>query len=410
MKYQAPYGVTDPNAIYINGNPATGVKGSIPPAASIEFPQREIVNFITDSGITPDDGDLHQLSRAVQCGKVWFGVDTGTANAMVCVLNPVPTALIPGMTIRVKKIGSKNTGPATLNVGVGGANTIKRASGADLVDADLPASIVAEFTFDGSYWQVTNFQGFSATNTTVNNFTLTIPYAADSSGVANTIQANFSPALTSLAAGDMVKIKLANTITGAARIFCNAMAAVNVCRPDGSPSVAGDAVANQMCIFLYDGVNFQLVNSPLGGLSIRRLSFAQYEHSAIEGVWGVGLAAGTAAVLEVCKVSGVPKATGRQRRISWVVSGQCLSGPVLGEVGEYRIQRSVDSGANWTTMITTWIGGQNLYASNETHISSSGGTVWDSLDTADQYRIGAIAMGDSVLTSNHARLAVEELA
>jgi hypothetical protein len=58
MKYQRPYGVSDPNAAYVNGNPSTGTMGSIPPAASIEYPQREIVNLITDSKFTPTDADL----------------------------------------------------------------------------------------------------------------------------------------------------------------------------------------------------------------------------------------------------------------------------------------------------------------------------------------------------------------
>ncbi|MHC2399095.1 hypothetical protein ACVMGC_003639 [Bradyrhizobium barranii subsp. barranii] len=30
MKYNQPYGVSDPKAPYINGNPATGQQGSIP--------------------------------------------------------------------------------------------------------------------------------------------------------------------------------------------------------------------------------------------------------------------------------------------------------------------------------------------------------------------------------------------
>ena len=48
MQYNQPYGVSDPNAPYINGNPTTGTMGSIPPAASIEFPQREIVDVISE--------------------------------------------------------------------------------------------------------------------------------------------------------------------------------------------------------------------------------------------------------------------------------------------------------------------------------------------------------------------------
>ena len=82
MKYQQPYGVSDPNAGYINGNPSTGTMGSIPPAASIEYPQREIVNLISDAGaVVPADTDLHgnwqRVSKAV---AINFGVDIGIAN------------------------------------------------------------------------------------------------------------------------------------------------------------------------------------------------------------------------------------------------------------------------------------------------------------------------------------------
>ena len=46
MKYNQPFGISDPNGAYINGDPSAGIAGSIPPAASIEYPQREIVNLI----------------------------------------------------------------------------------------------------------------------------------------------------------------------------------------------------------------------------------------------------------------------------------------------------------------------------------------------------------------------------
>jgi hypothetical protein len=46
MKYNQPYGVSDTNAGYVNGNPAAGIQGSIPPAESIEYDQREVVNVI----------------------------------------------------------------------------------------------------------------------------------------------------------------------------------------------------------------------------------------------------------------------------------------------------------------------------------------------------------------------------
>lgn len=126
MKYNAPYGASDQDAPFVNGNPLTGTAGSVPPAQSIEHPQREIVNAIIAAGLTPDANDLTQLSKAiialvgsgrpfatpaevlaaaltnkvispatlapaVQGGKWRYAVSGGTANALTVTLNPVPT-------------------------------------------------------------------------------------------------------------------------------------------------------------------------------------------------------------------------------------------------------------------------------------------------------------------------------
>jgi hypothetical protein len=65
MQYTQPYGNTNPNASYLNGNPATGSPGSIIPAAAVEAAQREIVNCITEAGLTPDPANLGQLWAAI---------------------------------------------------------------------------------------------------------------------------------------------------------------------------------------------------------------------------------------------------------------------------------------------------------------------------------------------------------
>src|ERR1700676_3467636 len=104
MKYNQPWDQPlNPNAPYTNGNPGTGTPGSIPPAASIEYPQREIVNFETDSGLAPTNSDLHQLSEAVQSGRVTYGEDRGTVNAVNVSLVPIPPVLSAGgMSLNVK--------------------------------------------------------------------------------------------------------------------------------------------------------------------------------------------------------------------------------------------------------------------------------------------------------------------
>jgi hypothetical protein len=65
MQYTQPFGIVDPNAGYVNGNPATGTQGSIPPAAALEATQREIVNCIVQAGLSPDPANLGQLWQAI---------------------------------------------------------------------------------------------------------------------------------------------------------------------------------------------------------------------------------------------------------------------------------------------------------------------------------------------------------
>lgn len=54
------------NRPYIDANPSMGIEGSIPPAAAIEYPQREILAVITGAGLTPSNAALDQLKTAIQ--------------------------------------------------------------------------------------------------------------------------------------------------------------------------------------------------------------------------------------------------------------------------------------------------------------------------------------------------------
>lgn len=306
MRYQQPFDQpSNPNASYVNGNPATATPGSIPPAAAFEEPQREIVNFITDSNLAPSDGDLHQISRGVQSSAVITGTDTGTKNAMVVALQPVPAALTLGMSITVKKIGTANDGPVTLNIGLG-ANPVHLANGSALSGGELPAGCMYEYVWDGSAWQTKNFQGISVSGgSTTNTYTLAVPYCVDTSVVANTITAPFSPALTSLAAGDMIKIKIANTVTGATAVTVNALPPITAVRPDGTPIRAGDMVAGQIVLFEFDGTVLQAANLaplgnfirgvptpwltevvPAGTLECNGASISRSTYAALFAIWG----------------------------------------------------------------------------------------------------------------------------
>ncbi|UEM11978.1 hypothetical protein J4G43_047315 [Bradyrhizobium barranii subsp. barranii] len=154
MKYNQPYGVSDTNAPYINGDPSTGQMGSIPPAASIEYPQREIVNFISDNGLaTPDNGDLHQLSKGIQSGLTQFGVDGGVVNQMS--LNPTPalTAYYRGLRVYILAATS-NTGATVLSINGLTFKPVKRRDGTDLKANDVTAGSIQLYVYDGTNFQL----------------------------------------------------------------------------------------------------------------------------------------------------------------------------------------------------------------------------------------------------------------
>jgi hypothetical protein len=155
MKYQPPYGISDPDASYVNGNPATGTMGSIPPAASIEYPQREVVNLIKDAAfVAPDDGDLHQLAKSIQSTWMNSQDDGGTSNAYQVTMHPAPAAYYKYMTV-ICKIGNANTGPSVLNVNALGPKPIKHpADGSDLAAGELRQNSIACFVYDGAYFHL----------------------------------------------------------------------------------------------------------------------------------------------------------------------------------------------------------------------------------------------------------------
>lgn len=145
--------MSDPNAPYINGNPSTGTMGSIPPAASIENPQREIVNFINDSGLTATDSDLHQLGKSVQSGIVNYGLDAGAVNNIV--INP--TVAIAGYHLGQRfiiKLSHANTSTVVINVSGIGSVSLVHVDGSEIVSGELFAGQLIEVAYDGAKFEL----------------------------------------------------------------------------------------------------------------------------------------------------------------------------------------------------------------------------------------------------------------
>jgi hypothetical protein len=256
VKYQPPYGVGDSNAPYVNGDPSIARQGSILPAAAAEYPQREIVNFIGSSNIIPDDNDLYQLTRSSRSQWVNFCVDTGSINALSVALVPALQAYKQGTPLRVL-VANSNTGPCTINVNGLGNRPVVRSNGAQLQQDDLRAGMIALIVDDGTRFQMMNFLG--AIGGTVNNYNIHIPYAEDTSTTANAVVAAYSPAITAVAAGDLVLVKVKNTNLGPMTFAPNAMAAMPIKRNDSQPLQGGDVLANECILIEYNTTFWQML-------------------------------------------------------------------------------------------------------------------------------------------------------
>jgi hypothetical protein len=193
MRYYQPYGAAA-NAPYVNGNPATGIAGSIPPAEQMEHPQRELADFITKSGLTPTELDLGQLAKGVQLGKVKYAAAAGTANAVTATLSPVPAAYQTGMTIRLK-MSLANTGATTLNLNGIGAVAVVNADASALVGGEWGAATIVTFIYDGTNWQF------------IRSFNAAPNYAQKIPGFFYAF-ANPAPGFTNLGAGVWTKISV----------------------------------------------------------------------------------------------------------------------------------------------------------------------------------------------------------
>jgi Glycine-rich domain len=257
MKYSAPYGVSDTDAHYVNGNPQSGVEGSIPPASAFEEPQRELVNFILNSDITPDENDLYQLTQAVRSQFVNVIRDTSAVvNTITCMMTPPLQAYTLGLPLRVV-VAHANTGNTTINAGPGLVQIV-RTDGSQLLAGDVKAGGIATMIFDGTRFQLQNFLGAVSGGTA--NYEIKIPYTADTSVTANTITAVFTPAITTVAAGDPILVKLANAVTGATVINVNSLATAQVVKPDQSALSSGDGVPGHIMLLIWDGTRWQFAN------------------------------------------------------------------------------------------------------------------------------------------------------
>jgi hypothetical protein len=262
MKYWQPYGISDPDAPYINGDPSIGRQGSIPPAGSIEQDQREIVNTIKGAGMEPTASSVQQLLLAIRSQRMNYAVDTNDAvnTLQVTFIPPIANTMTPGLPLRIKPL-STNSGACTLIVD-NVEHPLRRADGSELATGDIVNGIPFECMWnDGGYWAMTNYHGLPGVGPPPppTQVITKIPYTVDV-GTPGHIIANFSPSLASPppVPGDPIEVKLTNNITGATGIVINGLPEVAVVRPNGGALQSGDGATGQVALmFRSDAGNWQ---------------------------------------------------------------------------------------------------------------------------------------------------------
>jgi len=152
MHYNQPFN-GNANDPFIDGSPSLGIEGSIIPAAAVEYPQREIVNFILDSVLSPNNGDLTQLAKAVQNDRVNYGIDIGTVNNMVVNITPTPDTLVAGLKVFIL-CKNANTGTTFLNLNGLGNIVVKTQALANLPAGTTTVNGIFLFIYDGTQWQI----------------------------------------------------------------------------------------------------------------------------------------------------------------------------------------------------------------------------------------------------------------
>lgn len=123
MKYYPPIGSSDPNAPYVDDNPAAGQEGSAVPAKAIEHPQREIVTVLTSVGLEPNENSVSQLNEAID-----LKIDLATGGGE----NPL-NDLLDLLRARLRIFPEILTANGTFNLSQPTGSSVRIPSGIDIL-------------------------------------------------------------------------------------------------------------------------------------------------------------------------------------------------------------------------------------------------------------------------------------
>jgi hypothetical protein len=160
MKYNQPFDQpSNPNAPYVDGNPAAGIQGSIVPAAAIEYDQREIVNTISAVGLSPTNADLTQLLQALKLIDVnnVFKCSNNLGNASQWSASIPTLPIMPpplGTAIWFKPGFASVKGGTVFSVNGSPFRNVTHLDGSPIDIGDVVATAWVLLFFDGTNWQV----------------------------------------------------------------------------------------------------------------------------------------------------------------------------------------------------------------------------------------------------------------
>jgi hypothetical protein len=164
-----------------------------------------------------------------------------------------------------------------------GLSTCITKDGQTTVTANIPMATY-KFTGLGAGSAATDSANLSQVQSTV------VKLLASVSG-ADTITAVGSPVVTAYAAGQMFYFVAAGTNTGAVTLNIDGLGAKAVTRDGSTALIAGDIQSGEVCVVVYDGTRFQLINAAnaFGNLSASTLTVSGNTYLATSsGNVGIG--------------------------------------------------------------------------------------------------------------------------
>ena len=201
-------------------------------------------------------GDTLETWDNIPRGTVpeWCGTAGGTVDVITLTPTVPLSAYTTGRTLRFKSSGA-NTGATTVNVSGLGAKSIRKGGTTVLAAGDIASGSIVEITYDGTYFQLTNTAGSSASTTGS-------LWCGTATGSANAITLTPTSPITSYDTGTSYRFFAASANTSSTvTVAISGLAAKNVRTKTSTGIVAGTIQAGSLIDLTYDGTYMMIAST-----------------------------------------------------------------------------------------------------------------------------------------------------